>query len=217
MVAAAGSSPAQYTLNLAATLVQNQDAGVQASAFPTTTDVAGNALLSSTVTNSGPVVGPITVVDQVPAGLDVLSSAAGLGTCTTSGQRVVCTINGLPVGQSTSVDVVVKPEAPGTYVNDVSVSPGPALTDPNSANNDAKTTLTVTALPQRCIVPGLRKMPLASARTLLKELGCNVHVTQKHSTIAKGLVISVRGGTRTWAYHQVVTVVVSSGPKRRRK
>ncbi len=51
-------------MNVAATLSQTVDAGVQTSTFPSTTSVAGAALLSSVVTNGGPNAAPITFVDH---------------------------------------------------------------------------------------------------------------------------------------------------------
>ena len=210
-----GASPGAFTLDVAATLVQSQDASVQSSMFPSTTDVAGGALLRSVVTNGGPGTGPITFVDQVPSGLRIQSASAGLGTCAVSSQTVTCTITGLPVGQSTSVDVVVTTPKAGTYANHVTVSVASGLTDPNSANNTASASLLVTSLPKECIVPGLRKIPSGTARTLLKELGCRVRFVREHSSIGKGLVIGERGGARTYPYHQKVTLLVSSGRKKK--
>jgi hypothetical protein len=78
--------------------------------------------------------------------------------------------------------------------------------------------LVVTPLPQECVVPGaMRKLPQALARTLLGELGCNVRVVKKHSTIKKGLLIDVSGGANTYAYKQVVTIFVSSGRKPKKR
>lgn len=217
----AASSGAGFALNLAATLSQTVDAGVQTSTFPSTTDVASAALLSSTVTNAGPNAAPITFTDQVPSGLRVVSASTAAGTCAVSGQTVTCTISGLLAGQSTTVNVVVMASKTGSYANDVSVNvpsaaTDPGVTDPNSANNIASDTLTFTALPQKCVVPGLRKATMATARTLLGELGCRVGFVRQHSSIKKGLVIGVRGGVGTYPYKQLVTVLVSSGKKKKK-
>jgi hypothetical protein len=73
--------------------------------------------------------------------------------------------------------------------------------------------------PRAAIVPGVRKLKLASARTVLSQLGCTVHVNHKYSSVAKGLVISASKGLGTYPYHQVVTLTVSSGrkPKKRKR
>ena len=167
-----------YALNLAVTLVQPEDAGVQTSIFPSITDTASASLLSSIVTNGGPGTGPITFTDQVPAGFLVQSATGGTGSCAVAGQTVTCVISGLGVGQSTQIYVVAKPSTTGSYVNNVSVGGlAPGVIDPNAANNTASAALAVTALPQECIVPGsLRKVPQGAASTLLTELGCVVHV-----------------------------------------
>ena len=175
------------------------------------------ALLSSVVTNSGPNAAPITFVDHVPSGLQVQSASTAMGTCAVSGQTVTCTISGLLAGQSTTVNVVVMAAKAGSYANVVTVSVPSGVIDPTSSNNTASATLTVAALPRQCIVPGVRKMTLASASALLKELGCRVHSVKQHSGIKKGLVISVRGGVATYPYQQLVTLLVSSGKKAKKK
>jgi hypothetical protein len=212
-----GTVGPSFIMNVAATLSQTVDAGVTTSTFPSTTSIASAALLSSVVTNGGPNVAPITFVDHVPSGLQIQSATAGMGTCTVGGQTVTCTITGLLAGQSTTVNVAVTAAKAGSYANDVTVSVPSGVTDPNSANNIASASLDFTKLPQKCIVPGLRKTALAPARTLLKELGCRVGVAHQYSTIKKGLVISTRPGVGTYPYQQKVTLVVSSGKKPKKK
>jgi hypothetical protein len=216
-VTESGASPGGYTLNLAATLAQTQDAGVQTSLFPSTVAVGGSALLRSVVTNGGPLTGPISFFDPVPSGLQIQSATAGGGSCTVSGQTVSCTISGLPLGQSTTIDVLVNAPTANTYTNVVNVALAAGANDPNSANNAASASLVVTTLPQQCIVPGLKKVALASARMVLQELGCTVAVKLEHSSITKGLVISVSASTGTYPLHQLVTLTVSEGPKKPKK
>jgi hypothetical protein len=138
-----------------------------------------------------------------------------------SGQTVTCTITGLPVGASVTVDVQVTPTTAGNYTNSARVSLGPGITDPVMANNTAASALAVTApasaaspAPTRqCIVPKLPKIPVAAARTLLRELGCTVRTSTRHSGVKRGLVTGVKGKTGTFPYQQAVTLIVSSGPK----
>jgi hypothetical protein len=201
-----------YEPNIGATLVESEDAGVQSSTPSSTASVGSSAVLTSTVINNGPELSPITFVDQVPSGLTIQSAVAGSGTCVVSSQTATCTISGLAVGQSANIDVIVTPSKVGSYANSVSVSVA-GVTDPNSANNTSSSTLVVAALPQQCIVPALRKLSLASARALLKQLGCTVRDLKQHSSVAKGLVVSVRGGVASYPYHQLVTLIVSEGPE----
>jgi hypothetical protein len=212
------ATQASVELDLTLTLTTTQDAGVQTSVIGSPSSAGEPALLASVVQNNGPSSGPITFTDQVPAGLQVQSAAADHGTCATSGQTVTCTITGLPVGQSATVDVLVTASARGSYTNNVNVTLGAGLIDPTASNNTAAATLVVAALPAQCIVPGVKKLKLASARVLLGQLGCAVDVTHKHSSLAKGLVISASKGVGAYPYHQVVTLTVSSGrkPKKRK-
>jgi uncharacterized repeat protein (TIGR01451 family) len=211
------SSPPAFTLDLAATITQVEDASVQTSVLPSTTDVSSAAILRSVVTNNGPNRGATTFTDQVPSGLTIQSASAGSDQCSTSGQTVTCAIPAMDVGHSTTVDVVVATPASGTYANDVSVGVASGVTDPNSANNTASASLVVTELPQKCIVPQLRGAPVGVARTVLTELGCTVHVVTQHAKRAKGLVLNVRGALKTYPYQQVITVVVSSGPRKKHR
>jgi hypothetical protein len=225
----AGSiSPAAFTLNLAVTLVSHEDAGVTTSSLPTSTSPGSTAVLASTVTNAGPASAPITFTDNIPAGLQVDAVAAGPGACTVTGQNVTCTINGLLPGQSAPVDIVVTASAAGRYASSPSVAPPGDITDPNSANNTASAALTVTApsapptgaapaapVTQRCVVPPLRGVPAAVARRALRLLGCTVgRVKVVSSHVAKGAVTATSPHAGTFAVGHVVTLQVSSGPKR---
>lgn len=43
-----------------------------------------------------------------------------------------------------------------------------------------------------------------------------VHVAHQHSGVSKGLVLGVKGGAHAYPYHKRVTLVVSSGPKKKK-
>jgi Domain of unknown function DUF11/PASTA domain len=205
------------TLNVAANLVQSEDAGVTTSAVPSNGTAGYPALLSSTVSNGGPASAPITFTDTVPSGLTINAAAAGQGACSMSGQTVTCTITGLPPGQSAPVDVVVTPTATGSYTNTVSVAA--SLTDPNAANNTASATLTVgaSASARKCAVPKLKGVKLSLAKQLLHPLGCKAGpVRHAHSkSVHKGFVIGTRPGPGTYAAGRKITLLVSSGPAKK--
>lgn len=222
-----GASPPGYTLDVAANLVQ-PDVGVSTSAGPSSATAGYPALLSSTVTNSGPGSEPITFTDNVPAGLTIDAVAAGSGTCATSAQKVTCTMS-VAGGQSAPVYVVVTPTAAGSYTNSVSVLS--ANTDPNPANNAAAATLSVrapavtappsTAPPStvtpKCTVPGLKGIRLPLAKQLVHLLGCTPgSVRHMHNgRVHKGNVIRTNPGSDTYAAGSKITFVVSSGPKKK--
>jgi hypothetical protein len=66
--------------------------------------------------------------------------------------------------------------------------------------------------PEQCLVLPVEKKPFAKARSLLAALGCRVRRTEQTSGLAKGLVVAVVGGERSYAFGHVVTLIVSSGP-----
>jgi hypothetical protein len=205
-------------VDVSATVVLlSQDAGVTTSVGPASAAAGRLAVLSSTVRNQGPGTGPITFVDRVPAGLTIDAPAGG-GGCSISGQTVTCTITGLAVGQSTPVDVVVTPSAAGAYSNSVSVTVASGTPDPNASNNAASATLVVgppTSI-VKCLVPRLKGASSGLAKTVLNDLGCKVKVSHSHSSaVHKGLVITTKPGAGTYGFHTTVTLVVSSGQKKK--
>jgi hypothetical protein len=213
-----GTSPAGYTLNVAATVKYEQDVGVTASATPASVPAGNFAVVSSSVTNSGPEATPITFTDTIPSGLAIESVAAGSGSCTTAGQQVTCTISGLAVGQSAPVNVVVDPTAPGTYTNTVTAAPAAGIADPNSANNTASTSLVVTAAlgpPPKCTIPSLARTPLTVARSILILLGCRTGRVQQifSASVAKGAVIKTTPRPGTYTLGTTVSLQVSKGRK----
>jgi uncharacterized repeat protein (TIGR01451 family) len=219
------------TLNLAATLHGDQDLGVTTAASPAGPTVGGLALFRSTITNRGPEATPVTFTDTVPSGLAVDAVFAGANSCTTAGQTVTCTIEGLAVGQSTPVSVLVTPTAAGSYVNTVSVTPQAGTVDPMPADDSASARLDVAppaatnekSTPidtntRACVVPNLRRVKIGPVRRLLGPLGCKLgkvrHV--RNPKVAKGTLIRTTPGPGTYAAGRRIGLVVSSGPPRRR-
>ncbi len=225
-----GSSPPRTTLNVAAAVVQGEDAGVTMSASSGTL-AGGQARLSSTVTNAGPLSGPITFTDNVPAGLTVTAAVAGQGTCTVSGQQVTCTVGGLNPGTSVPVDIVVVAASAGSFGNSVAVST--ARPDPNASNNAATATLVVAAVPvvnpvvnrvvsspsaPKCVVPNLRSTPKPIATRVLTLLGCKVGRTRsvRDRRVPRGDVIRTAPGAGTYAHGRTVGLTRCPPGRRRR-
>lgn len=231
-------SPAGFRMNLAVRIEDEQDLGVTTAASPADVTVGALAVLGSTVTNHGPETGPVTFTDAVPAGLTVGTALAGGGSCSTAGQTVSCKIEGLAVGQSAPVDILVTPTAAGSYVNTVSVAPRAGIVDPSPADDSASARLDVAARTastntetapdttartgpntRACIVPSLRQVKLGSARSLLGPLGCTAgKVRHVHNRkVAKGTVVRTSPRPGTYAAGRRVGLVVSSGPPRHRR
>jgi Domain of unknown function DUF11/PASTA domain len=203
--------------NLAVTLTQSEDVGVSTAAGPANAAAGRPAVLSSMVTNAGPGDNPITFVDHVPAGLTISAALAAQGTCSTTGQTVTCTIDGVSAGQSAPVVVIVTPAAAGSYANTVSVST--PVQDPNSANNTASATLVASAPAPTpmCVVPRLKNVSSKLAGTVLKDLGCKVKTTKAHSkSVRKGNVIKTTPGAGTHPFGTTVRVEVSTGSSQKK-
>lgn len=200
-----------------------QDAEVATATSPATAVVGDFALLSSIVTNHGPYGAPIVFNDTVPTGLSINSTAAGSGTCTTSGQTVACRL-ALAPGESAPVNIVVTPTAAGTYSNKVTVAPGEGQLDRNSGNDNATATMTVVAAPAvapvpTCTVPSLKRTPQPVARRVLGLLHCKAgKATRAHSRgVARGQVIRTTPKPGTYKQGKVVALTISSGPAKARR
>ena len=107
--------------------------------------LAGGAPLTYTitVTNNGPGNAlNVAMTDAFPPGVAFVSSATSVGTC--SGTTVVtCTLGTMTSGQTATITIVVKPLLAGTLLNTVNATS--TTPDPNSANNSAATSTTVTS------------------------------------------------------------------------
>jgi hypothetical protein len=201
-------------LNVSANLVQSEDLGVAVRAEPASITVGNDGVFVLSVSRSGTALEAVTVSDSVPAGLSVVSVSGGSGACTVAGRTVSCSLASAPA----SIAIVVRASAPGSY-SDVALVNG-TLSDPNQANNTASATLKVgAAVGRRCEVVSLAGLPLKSAKTAIKALGCAVgKVTRKSSgSVPKGDVISTspKAGANDAPGTKVAIVQSSGKPKKR--
>jgi uncharacterized repeat protein (TIGR01451 family) len=98
------------------------------------------------VTNNGPSTATgVTLTDQFGKNAGFGSVTTTQGTCSLKPQKalVTCNLGDLASGSSATVTLVVKPVMKGTITNTAAVS-ATSPTDPNTANNSASTTTTVT-------------------------------------------------------------------------
>jgi uncharacterized repeat protein (TIGR01451 family) len=217
-----GANASAAALNLGATLTPlTYDAGLSMSAGPSSALVGQTAVLTGTITNNGPYAGPITLTDTVPAGLTVDYAAAASGTCTVAGSTVTCLFPSVAVGQSENAAIVVTPTAAKTFTDTGSVADDEGATDPNGANDNATTTLKVSAVAvPKCVVPKLGGASESLAKKLLPLLDCKVGKvkTVKSKSVAKGDVISTSPGAGSYAAGKSIGITVSSGkPKTKKK
>jgi uncharacterized repeat protein (TIGR01451 family) len=220
-----GESDSNSLLNLGATLAPlTYDAGVSLSSGPSAAVVGQPAVLSATVTNHGPLGGPVTFTDPVPSGLTVESATVGSGSCSVSAavNIVTCTTGVLQAGQSAPVVIVVKPTAAQSYQDSGTVSLPGGATDPNSGNNTASTTLVVSKVPAapKCVVPKLGGEPLTVVKQILPLLNCKLGKVKKATSksVAKGDVIATNPRAGSYAAGKSIGLTVSSGkPKTKKK
>jgi uncharacterized repeat protein (TIGR01451 family) len=221
---AVGVSSDHSDLNLSATLSPvTYDAGLSLTAAPSNAVVGQPAVLTATVTNGGPLPGPVTFTDPVPSGLTVDYAAASSGSCTTSTVNIVtCSLPNVAPGQSEKIAIVVTPTAAQSYSDSGAVSLTGGGNDPNAANNSATTTLAVSkaGAPTKCSVPKLAGASLALAKRVLPMLGCKVGKVKKATSksVPKGEVISTNPRAGSYPAGQKVAITVSSGkPKKHHK
>jgi uncharacterized repeat protein (TIGR01451 family) len=216
-----GANASGAALNLGATLTPlSYDAALSMSAGPSSAVVGQTAVLTGKVTNNGPYAGPITLTDTVPAGLTVDYAAAASGSCTVAGTTVTCLFPSVAVGQSENAALVVTPTAAKTFTDTGSVADDEGATDPNSANNNAMTTLKVSAVAvPKCVVPKLGGASESLAKALLPLLGCKVGKVKKATSksVPKGDVISTNPKAGSYAAGKSIGITISSGKPKSKK
>lgn len=95
------------------------------------------------VVNRGPSLAlQVKITDVVDSRLELLSASTNRGSCTTSGQRVTCTIASLPPGAFVRVIVAVRARGAGTIRNIARATH--SRPDPTPGNNVDSATVTVT-------------------------------------------------------------------------
>lgn len=129
------------------------DLGITKTTNAPTVAVGQNAVYTLTVRNAasaGPPIGPITVTDTIPTGLNLVSAVGTNWTCSASGQLLSCTYNGLPPAPGAvlppiTVTTLATAAAASNVTNGATVAtPG----DSNPTNDNAAVTIPVTPAPQ---------------------------------------------------------------------
>jgi uncharacterized repeat protein (TIGR01451 family) len=118
--------------------------------------VAAGATLtySIQVDNLGPSTATgVTVVDQLPQGVDLVSATAAGGQCASNGRRVTCSLGSIPVAAGTystarTVTITVIPRRVGVIANTASVRGKEK--DPVGGNNKATVTTRVAGPTRTC-------------------------------------------------------------------
>jgi uncharacterized repeat protein (TIGR01451 family) len=117
---------------------------------PDPVSVGSNLTYAVMVENLGPTTATgVTVTDQLPKGVDLVSATASTGKCAPQGSKVTCDLGTIGTVQTVNylgpatVTIVVIPRQPGTIKNTATVKSDQK--DPVAANNKASATTRVIA------------------------------------------------------------------------
>ena len=106
--------------------------------------VAAGSNLTSTVivANNGPdSANEVVLTDILPNDVTLVSAAPAQGNCVFSTPSIICNLNTLPSGSSTTVDIVLTSSLPGSIRNVIRVTGN--VSDPDTTNNIVIATSTV--------------------------------------------------------------------------
>jgi hypothetical protein len=94
----------------------------------------------------------VTVVDQLPASVTFVSVTPTQGSCGESGGTVTCDLLTIGSGATATIDIVVRPDSPGTITNTASVLS--SANDPNGQDNaDSESTTVCRITSRRSSIP----------------------------------------------------------------
>ena len=95
------------------------------------------------VRNAGPeAASDVTVTDSLPASATFSSASTGQGSCSNSGQTVVCELGTLNVGELVIITIEVVPQETGAISNGVVVTSDGDDTNPDNNSDQEQTTVT---------------------------------------------------------------------------
>lgn len=121
----------------------NADLAISKLDSPDPVGVGNNLTYTVTVTNKGPAAATsVTLTDTLPGSAAFVSASAG---CINNGGTVTCALGDLGNGQSTSIHIIVAPNAAGSITNSASVVADEADSVPANNTATAVTTVTVPA------------------------------------------------------------------------
>lgn len=122
------------------------DLSVTQSAVPAQANVGDEVVYTAIVSNAGPAAARNVAVNiPLPAGVELLGVTTTLGTCSSFGARIGCTIDPFPSGASATITVRVRVTTPGSVALTASVTARGANGDPpeTTLSNNSATAVVV--------------------------------------------------------------------------
>lgn len=159
----------------------SSDLRVSKSDSPDPVSVGSTLTYAIRVENLGPDAATgVTVTDQLPKGVDLVSAVSSLGQCASKGRKVTCELGtlGTPTvdyGGPVTVTLTVIPRRLGTITNTASVKGNQK--DPVAGNNKASATTSVVGPPLTCRGVAATIVGTAAANTIVGTGGRDVIAT----------------------------------------
>ncbi len=162
------------------------DVSVTKVATTTTPDLGTEDTFTLTATNSGPdSAGTVVVSDPVPAGLEIESASASLGSLGVSGQTVTWTMPDLASGETGTLSIVVTVNATTPVTNSASFT----QETPNSSGLTSGTSNSVTLSPQWADVSLVKSVSSATPTVGSDDTFTLTASNAAFSTAGSGMVI----------------------------
>lgn len=130
------SRPQGLRCDIGAFEAQIADLSVTKTVDKSPVEVNDTITFEVTVTNNGPTdADAVTLEDNLPAGITLLSASPGQGTCAVAGLTIACDLGAIANGASVVIVIEATSAAEGDYVNTASVSFSGI--DPDPSNNSS--------------------------------------------------------------------------------
>lgn len=161
------------------------DLAVAMDARPDPADADTKLTYAVTVTNNGPFTATnVLLTDTLPTGVSFVSVSATQGTWTRSGNTVTAKLGTLAPGATATVTIIVKGTDGGSITNRATVSA--TQSDPNTANNSASKTTTITGIADLTLSKTHSADPIAAGQHLTYMLA----VTNRGPSTAKAVTVT---------------------------
>ena len=134
---------------------------------PTGLIAGGEATYTLTVVNHGPSESVnVSITDNLPAGLTLISASPSIGSCAAAGQALTCTASRMTLNSSmvVSVKVAVSTAAVSPIVNTADVTS--ATTDPGPSPNSSSTTTPVTQAAHLVLAKSATPSPVTAGSSM---------------------------------------------------